>query len=125
METKSALISMRPDLIVHVAFREKITIGIFEQEENRRALIEITKGKKCPVLYTAGSGIVVTREARENARKTEPYTPVLARALLSSDMTYRLLLAFYEKFYRPIIPLKSFTAEAEALRWLRKFIAGN
>lgn len=117
-ETTTAYIHLRPDGIIHLAFKENVTVDMNEQEENRRTFLEITGGIKHPFLYTAGEGLVITREARENARLKEPVTPILARAIVTDNIAYRLLANFYDKFYRPIIPLKIFRSIDPAVAWL-------
>lgn len=117
-ETTVSFIHERADGIFHVEFKKNSTIDISHQEENRLKYIELTGGEKRLFLYTSRGGLFVTKEARENARRTEPTTPVLARAVVTHNFADRVIAEFYMKFYRPYIPIRIFKDTPEAIDWL-------
>ncbi len=119
-ETSVSFIHERTDGIFHVEFKKNVTIDISQQEENRLKYIELTGGVKRLFLYTSHGGLFVTKEARENARRTESFTPILARAIVAQHIGDRIIAEFYLKFYRPYIPMQIFNKTPEAIHWLHQ-----
>lgn len=120
-ETSTAEITLRNDGIFHVEFKENAVIDLEQQEENRLKFIEITENVRSLFVYTSHAGVVITKEARENARKLEKDTPMLAVAIVTRNLAYRLLADFYARFHKPHIPYKVFGDMDKAIIWLNSF----
>lgn len=70
-------------------------------------------------LVDARNSFTVTREARDYiAQQVEQY--FIASAVISKSITLRLLVNFFNRFYRVGMPLKLFSTETEARKWLKK-----
>lgn len=114
----SMLICLDKQGIVHVKYLEDQIIDVKEKIEEKRALIEITKGERHPVLISFESYVTITKEAKEYSILIEPEQPFLAVAILVDNLAYQLMADFYFKFYKPKIAYKVFKSETKAIEWL-------
>ena len=62
--------------------------------------------------------VLITKEAREYVDKMAPEY-FLASAVVTQSLPVRLIINFCMKFFNPVISLKMFNNEDEALKWLR------
>lgn len=106
--------------IVHVKYLEGNLIDVKEKIEEKKALIELTKGEKYPVLFSFESYVTITKEAKEYSILVEPEQPFLAVAILVENLAYQLLADFYFKFYKPKVAYKVFKTESRAIEWLKE-----
>ncbi len=104
--------------IIHVQYLEGQTIDVKEKIEEKRALQEITKGEKYPILISFGHFVTITKEAKEYSILIEPEQPFLAVAILVENLAYQLMADFYFKFYKPTTEYKVFKSEEKAIEWL-------
>jgi hypothetical protein len=88
-------------------------------------LIEIVKelgnGKKMPVYIKANDFLGITSEARNFAALPESGEFTIANAVLISSLANKMLLNFFLKINKPIVPTKGFTSEEDAFEWLLSF----
>lgn len=63
----------------------------------------------------------ITKEAQEYAQKADTPQRTLARAIIVSSVTDAVLKNFFLRFNKPEIPVKIFTSEAAAVKWLLAF----
>lgn len=49
----------------------------------------------------------------------------IASAIVSNSLSIRLIVNFFNQFYKNLVPFKMFNNEAEARKWLRSFINKN
>lgn len=118
IETDEMLIQLRSDGIVHVMFKENITLDVALQMKMIKLYNEICEGKKHPFLFSALPGVTITKEARENATKIEHLAPVSRSAVIANSLPYRLIANFYLKVNRPKNPYRVFSNEDDAVKWL-------
>jgi len=79
-----------------------------------------TDHRKFLHVVDAHNSFTVTREARDYiAHEINQY--FRAAAVISNSLPLRLLVNFFNTFYRSGLPLKMFSNQMEALKWLRKF----
>ncbi|CAN5539871.1 hypothetical protein BH10BAC1_BH10BAC1_14160 [soil metagenome] len=104
--------------IVHVKYLEDQTIDVKEKIEEKRAILEITKGEKHPILISFESYVTITKEAKEYSILIEPEQPFLAVAILVDNLAYQLMADFYFKFYKPKVAYKVFKSDEKAIEWL-------
>lgn len=117
-----ASIVLREDGIVHIHYNHNIVLDIPLQLKVLEKFNEITGGKLTPFLFTAGDGVIVTPEARDNAMNTEENSPCYGTAVIVTSLAYKLIANFYLKFNKPKRPYKVFKSENEAVEWLRTFV---
>jgi hypothetical protein len=74
-------------------------------------------------LMDGRGGLSATPEARDYAAEHgKEY--FIASAIVSSSLPVRIIVNFFNAFYKHEVPFKMFSTEEEALRWLRKFKVG-
>lgn len=117
-----ASIVLREDGIVHIHYNHNIVLDIPLQLKVLEKFNEITGGKLTPFLFTAGDGVIVTPEARDNAMNTEEDSPCYGTAVIVTSLAYKLIANFYLKFNKPKRPYRVFKSENEAVEWLRTFV---
>lgn len=121
VETTTAWVHIRADDIYHVEFKPDAYVDLEQQNENRELFIQLTGGEKKLFIYTGQEGVQITREARENAKQLEAETPMIAVAVVTKNLAYRLLADFYGKFHKTHIPYKVFSEMKDAEKWLNSF----
>ncbi|MBL0329360.1 MAG: hypothetical protein IPP64_08080 [Bacteroidetes bacterium] len=104
--------------IVHVRYLEGQTIDVKEKIEEKRALLEITKGEKHPILISFDHFVTITKEAKEYSILIEPEQPFLAVAIIVDNLAYQLMADFYFKFYKPKVAYKVFKSYDKSIEWL-------
>jgi hypothetical protein len=76
--------------------------------------------KKVLQIMDARDGFSVTREARDySAHEGKKY--FIASAIISKSLAVRIIVNFFNRFYRQPVPFKLFEDKEEALEWLKKF----
>jgi len=118
IETEDVLIQLRSDGIVHVMFKENITLDVELQMKNLKLYNEICESKKHPFLFTAFPGVTITKEARENSQNIEHLSPIGRSAVVADSLPYRIIANFYLKVNRPKNPYRVFNNENDAINWL-------
>jgi hypothetical protein len=106
--------------IIHIRYLEGQIIDVKEKIQEKRALLEITKGLKHPVLISFENYVTISKEAKEYSILIEKDQPFLAVAILVENLAYQLMADFYFKFYKPKIAYKVFKQEEKAIAWLKE-----
>lgn len=122
IDIAEARIRLRYDNIVHVTFKEGLTMDIPKQMTLMHRYNEICEGKKLPFLFDAEDHVSITKEARDNAFLIEDLAPIKASAVIASNLAYKLIAEFYVKFNKPKAPMKIFRKHADAIEWLKNFL---
>lgn len=107
--------------IVHYTYLPNSEVDEKEHQKNHDALIELVgKEQKYPLLIDADAFINVTPEARKLVRKLEPIVPISARAMIINSLGQRILVSFYIKVQKPLVPTKIFNNYEEGIQWLQE-----
>jgi hypothetical protein len=107
--------------IVHTIYTDysDVDIAIARQEiENIRKL---SKGKRMPCVVDITRIKSVSREAREYYASEDSYDVFTAVALLVNSPLTLVLANFFLGINKPIMPVKIFTSEERALKWLKNY----
>ncbi len=82
---------------------------------------KITNNKKAPLLIYLSPSPIPDKETRKfvNEQLANIYS---AMAMVSKPGLASIIMKFLFKFSKPPIPMKNFTDEEEARKWLRQFI---
>jgi hypothetical protein len=116
-ETGVSKVWLRDDGFIHLEYLPNTHLGL---EDSKRIIADIEKasaGQSRPGFIDATGLKSVTREAREYFAASK----VISRAgMLTGSLISRVLGNFYLAVNKPVIPLKMFTSEAEAIAWLKK-----
>ena len=104
--------------IVNVVYDDGAEVGMEMIREAHSAYLQITGNTKMPFLFRSRGSFYISKDARDLARKLETRQPFSAVACFAPTLDLRLMAEFYGKFYKPEIPYKVFSSEAEAIEWL-------
>lgn len=102
----------------------KFKVKVFDLEAAKIAVksrLEISNGVAYPTLADARGVTSISKEARDYFASPEGTVLLLASALLLDSVLNRFLGNFFLQINKPTIPLKLFTEEKEALKWLQQF----
>lgn len=117
-----SLIILRDDGIIELNTNDDHTYTIEDVKENVKAFGELTGNKKAPVLIIGGSFSSVTNETREFMATEESLKYSKAEAFLITSLAQKILVNFYIKFNKPLVPTRVFNDKIEAEKWLKSFI---
>lgn len=121
IETDEATIDLIEG-IAHVHFKDNFEMDVPAQLRLLEIYKQITQGKPTPFMFTAGEGVSITKEARDNATSLEDESPLVASAIVVNSTAYLLIANFYLKFNKPKRPYKVFKDVNVALNWLKTFL---
>lgn len=118
IETETAQVSLCSDGIIRVMLKKKAEITSPNTEENIKAYIEISEGKKYAFLvYSEDGTVVYTDDARKKAKELEHTFEKTCMAVLVKTLGHKLIANFYLNFYKPEFPFKVFNKLDEAEAW--------
>ena len=112
--------------IIHQLTLHNIDFTLSDAEEVTTAMIKLAQAKPRPALVHMEFLKIITKEARKHFADTiavKDNGSVNAVALIVKTPVSRVLGSFFLRFNRPENPLKLFTSESEALKWLRGYLS--
>lgn len=118
-----SLIIYREDGILELQANDDHVYGIEDVKENVTAFGQLTGNKKVPVLIIGGSFSSLAPETRNFMASEESLKYSKAEAFLITSLAQKLLINFYIKFDKPLVPTRVFTKKEEAINWLKTFLA--
>src|SRR4051812_43659408 len=108
IEIPEAYINMRSDGIVHVVYKENVTLDVPLQERMVEEYWRLTSYQKACFIFQTDEGFFLTKEARENSIKLEENTPVGPSAIIVTNLASRIIANFFIKVNKPKIKYKLF-----------------
>lgn len=120
IETPTSKIWLGEDGILRQVVYPNVEITIDDVKEYLAVAVELSKGKKIPVLVDTRKIKFIDRKAREYITK-EGVNVALSLALLIDSPLSRMIGNFFLGINRPSYPVKLFTSETKALEWLKGF----
>lgn len=97
---------------------------IVDLELSKKVLKDRTKlsdGKAYPILGYGANVKYWTKEAKEFHSSEEYSRLIKAVALVYDSPIISIIITFYYRFYKSAFPIKSFSNEKQALKWLEQF----
>lgn len=122
VDTPISILSINDDGVGLMHFKDRVTMGVPEQMEHFKGIVELTNNHPTPFVVTAGEYVIITKEAKENSSILESQSPVCAMAIVVSNLAYRLLADFFIRMQKPQIPYKTFTNPKKANEWCKQFV---
>jgi hypothetical protein len=122
IDLKHSLIKWREDGIIELHSNENHVYSIDDVKENVEAFGKLSDFKKVPVLIIGGSFSTLAPETRKFMASEESLVYSKAEAFLLRSLAQKILINFYIKFDKPLVPTKVFTKEEEAIKWLKGFL---
>ncbi len=88
---------------------------------NKELIAQITGNKKVPLLIYLTSSPMPNKATRKYVNQVLPemYT---AMAMISDNGLGKFIMNVLFKFNKPVIPMKSFSNEADAVAWLKDYL---
>lgn len=80
----------------------------------------LNENNRRPVLVDATLGFTINKEARDLVGK-ESGAYFSACAVVSDSLATRMIVNFFNSFYNFGLPIKLFSNEAQALKWLKQY----
>ena len=119
IELTEATLSLREDGIVLVFYNDNTVIDIPVQLKMADAFNQIANGIPSLFIFTAGEGVAITKEARDNALKLEDSTPIKASAVVADNLAYRIIANFFLKVQKPKGKYRVVANLEDAIKWLK------
>jgi hypothetical protein len=120
IESESAAGWIEDNIIFYIFKSRKI--DLFEARQSVEIKTKIAGTKSYPFFIDISQVNGVTKEAREYLAGGKSIDNISAAALLASSVLSKMIGTFFLTFNNPGIPVKLFTDEQEALKWLGKFV---
>ncbi len=122
VEVRTHLIWLGDDGIVRAKVKPHVKITLDDAKICIRAISEVCGGKQTPALVDMTDLVEMEREVRLFFAGEETARVETAAALLINSPVARAIGNFFMGFNKPILPVRLFTSEAEALAWLKGFL---
>ena len=116
-----SVIILRDDGILELYANDHHVYTIEDVKENVKAFGELTGNKKAPVLIIGGSFSSLDDQTREFMATEESLKYSKAEAFLITSLAQKILINFYIKFNKPLVPTLVFTNKEEAIEWLMRY----
>lgn len=100
---------------------EGVQITVDNLKEDLSVNKELTGGKKTCVLYDARPDFLITVQAREYLQTEAFNADRLATAVITNKLGVRIMVNFMTRVKKTVTPLRVFSNEETALKWLRGF----
>jgi len=120
IDIRIAKIYRRPDGIICVQTKKDVFIDIEDSRESFEAIKALANGDKVPVLSLPGSGAAISDEVRKDWIVKRKNSPVLAEAVVAKSLAHKIVVNFIVNFYDAGRPMKMFTEEEDAVKWLKQ-----
>jgi hypothetical protein len=98
-----------------------VQITVDNLKEDMSVNKELTGGKKICVLYDARPNFLITVQAREFLQTEAFNADRLATAVITNKLGVRIMVNFMTRVKKTVTPLRVFSNEEKALKWLRSF----
>ncbi len=116
-----SVIILRDDGILELYANDHHVYTIEDVKENVKVFGELTGNKKAPVLIIGGSFSSLDDQTREFMATEESLKYSKAEAFLITSLAQKILINFYIKFNKPLVPTLVFTNKEDAIEWLIRY----
>ena len=109
------------DDILYVRHNQNVVITKEVAIDMVKERLLICENTTYPMFFDTRGIKYATKEAREYTKGGEGMRCINAGGFLVNNAVLEILVNYYLKFNRPKVPVKLFTDETKALKWLRQF----
>ena len=119
IETRTGKAWLGENGILYVQPFAGVDLTLSGAQENMAVVSRLTQGEKIPMFLDLRSGKSITREARNYyvAQST-----ISALAMRVNSHLSMMIANIFIGFSTPTYPVKLFTSESEAIKWLKDFL---
>ncbi len=122
IHTAKAIITLSADGIISQDYRNNIDLTIEDSLSEMGAYKELCQGKKRPVSINIQNIKTVQRESRQFYSGEEPARYVAVAALIIGNPVSRIMANFFMGINKTFMPVKLFTDQEEAVKWLSDYL---
>ncbi len=119
---KNSTIEQLSANLVLVVLNDNATIEIEDIIEIKAANKKITNGENYGVIIDSGNYTSISNEARSLTASKEMEGKRIAMSVIINNLSQRLLVNFFLKINKPLVPTKSFSNLKEAREWIETVI---
>lgn len=112
-------VMLREDGILELHTNNEHVYSIEDTKENVESFGRLTGGKKAPVLIIGGSFTSISKETRIFMASEESLKYSAAEAFLLKSLAQKILINFYIRVDKPLVPTRVFTDKEKAIEWLK------
>lgn len=121
LELKKYHTWMGEDGIARTIVKPGAEIFIQDAKENTAAVASFFREQKFPLLVDIRQIKSISSDAREHFSIRGRESVVNAYAIVTASALSRMIGNFFLLFHKPVVPVKLFNREEDALRWLKNF----
>jgi hypothetical protein len=120
-ETKSSIIIFNEsENFLRVTTKPNTNIQLADAMHDFEVGVKMVNSVRMPVLADSRNSIEHSEEVRSYYASEDVAKHISAMAILIDSLPTRLIGNFFIKINKPYFPTKLFTAEVEAVKWLKK-----
>lgn len=108
--------------IMHSKYTKKTLVTEEVAIAEIQIIKEISQGNKVPLLVNMSNTTSITIKARKYYSGKESEKVIRAAALIVNSPLHSVMGNFFLGLNKPQFPVKLFSSEEQALKWLRKYI---
>ncbi|NQY68098.1 MAG: hypothetical protein HRT72_10325 [Flavobacteriales bacterium] len=124
-ETDKFIIALIEDDLVRIDVKPNTVVEKKDIEENYIIYNEFLNGRPALFLVVFGEGVTASDEARLELANFKRDKIKIAEAGVVPSLVTRIMAQFFMAFFKPPRPIKMFTDEEAALKWLLQYRDGN
>lgn len=113
---------MGDDGVARTVVKPQAEISLADAVENTKAVEKLFEGEKFPLLIDTRNVKYISKEARDHFSIKDRDTVLNGFALLIGSPLSRIIGNFFMGLNKPTVPMKLFTSEREAIKWLKQFV---
>ncbi len=118
IKTRTAEIWKNEHEIFWVRLVNDAEIDIEDIADNLLVSRTVTGNKPVLKIFDSRNNWTMTPEAEIYFKKEDSPEKTIARAVLVNSISDKIIKSFLTRLYKPLVPLKFFTSEKEAVKWL-------
>lgn len=119
-DTRTGTLEVREDGILHARTAPGSLVTLADARENLASLPDRPDHGKQLLMVDLRGMTGMTREARQFYASEEAAKALAAIALIVGSPLSRMIGSFFLGFNKPRMPLRLFTSEQQAVRWLKR-----
>lgn len=120
MELKSCTIDHLDHDVVHVHFKDGLSVDVPDVEAMFEAIAAARDGRKALLMVSVGEGTKLTNEARAFASSEDSCAYIAADAIIVRDFEHQLAANVFVRHHRPHRPIRMFGDRESAIAWLKE-----
>ncbi|HEY4800580.1 MAG TPA: hypothetical protein VII99_15990 [Bacteroidia bacterium] len=119
IHTKKGKLRLIEPGIIQFILNENIEWDLKDAIETHKANLELSDGEKFCLIHIVNRFFIPSKKAQQFVTSKECTDKRIAVAFLVKNTAMKLFTNFFIRFFKSRTPMRLFTSEAAALKWLR------